>query len=1112
MASEDPMNNSGGTEEETIAQRRKRLRRVSFADREITSIHIFKRDEDYETPPNSEPQNADTSESENKVARFFGELANSEQDTEGDGDGEDDAVVEKLFLRPKGSPSSGGSTIGSATRTDDEDNFFGPVSSHFINPGRLSDATISEEHHDITMDSTAFSMHYRSLAMSEAGEVQTPMSTHLPVEDKTPTHTASAMEFTNPKKRFPKSPLPVDKASGGKDSNDMSIVGENSRKYDYGHISPALEALLAAESNELPPASSVTPVHDFSLSPPNGCIPRGQSYKDPHGVDSSAASQMLSPYGSGCHPQIVLQESGSQRYTKETPLPSSITRRQSASLVGILPQFLSCVTPSPKQGGSFMSRETLALVESLSTIQKSKSRLGLIPSSPGSALFQRIEKSKLQLSERRSMTTPSTIGREDIVVRREKHADIPFTNFEDLLSEHDNRTPVSEKKGIPDQHSSGALSPAVDSSDVFAGISSEENTNSEIEGSLLEQKERNQTATTPDKFVSSLANSSNATMSALKNFVTLHDKEQHSKDIGKSETQDGNITKDCASNYSMITLSDKVDSLLAESGELLSKTGFFNGSAQQKEKDSVLKKNQNTSNNSAAAHCETEVVSTEDFPAVVTEDLPGTSGSSSMDRSENEASKSKGPSRLKRKTEGVDRGARSCSPKVRKKTQYLSNPVMDHPDGNYDANDRRVVREQVINWVEIPGKVSVEINQMLAPLADKLNSRLICKLEDILTHLKKVHLCEMLCLQIQSQKVCDDLSGLKTKRRAESRSSLCKLAYGKAKLELLHLKQEIMMKKFQAVSTAVQTSEILRLNCAKLLRQHGFHSTGLLNREETHEVTPSKRAEITQEIKVLDSKVKTLIKCVPTCNKITATGELAYADTIKIAEDNLKGKMSCRFICQDILGWKVDSLGENCQSIVLNYSGLINQRPTLKLGPVSCILISNSLSDTFVKHFPDMNVSIAFNSLFNAEYSHKYVGSNTLLEITQKTSLVLQNLLDVAEELQLARMEIPNLVQGTFDSPSAEQLHLQISFINCTNLRKVIMVFDVACLTHGKYPGDIIPHELAEVSGTKKDDGVVSEQVMNEIQSAMDNVGVGYPRILRLCRCISKSLQSQSRR
>ncbi|KAG7583377.1 hypothetical protein ISN44_As08g029010 [Arabidopsis suecica] len=1230
---EDPMNNTAGigTDEESIAQRRKRLRRVSFADREITSVHIFNRDEDYETPPNTsaaKPQNGDTSEAEDKEISFFGELSDRE-DTDGDGDGEYEAILDKSFLRPKYSPSSGGSTVGSAT-SDNEDNFFGPVSSHFINPGRLSDTTFSEEHHEMTMDSTAFSMHFRSLARSESGDVRTPTSSHLPVEEKTPTEvtsrsdTGSAMVLTEPKKLFPKSPVPVDKGSGGRDSNDMSIVGENSRKYDYGYISPTLAAMLGDESKELLPEYNTvearSPIDDFSSSPQNGYMPIG------HGIDSSDA----------CHPQIVLQESGSLRYTKEASLSSSAVRRQSAFLVGMLPQSLSCDTPSPKQGGSFMSRETRALVESLSTIQKSKSRLGLIPPSPGSALSQRIEKSKLQLSGHRSMVTPST-GREEISVRREKHADIPITNLEDLLSKHgnrtpisekksmpdkcisgalmipavdtvddnrtqvsekkdmpdqcssgaaspaadtidgrtpvsekkripdrctsgalnpavdtgddrtpvqekkgipdqhscgalipavdisDNRTPVQEKKGIPDQHSCGVLIPAVDISDVFARRSPEGNTNSEIEGSLCKQQQRNQKASTPEKFLTSLTNSSNATTSASKNFATRQDQEQHSKAIDKSETGDGNVTKECGSNCSMNTLSDKVDSLLAESSVLLSETGFLNGSAQQKEKDSKLNKNQNRTNISAAqsllkdnnhfkVHCETEVISAEDFPAVVTKNLPSTSGSPSMDKSENEASHAKGPSRLKRKAEDVDCVVRNCSPKVGRSTQYISNSVMDHPDGNIDANDCRRVREQV-NWVEIPGKVSEKINQMLAPLADKLNSRLICKLEDILTHMKKVHLCEMLCLQIQSQKVCDDLRGAKTKRRAESRSLLCKLAYEKAKLELLHLKKEILMKKFQAVSTGVQTSETLRLNCANFLPQRGFCSTGLLNPDQAQEVIiTGKRAEITQEIKELDLKIKNLIQCFTMSD--TMTGEPAYADSIMIAEDTLKKRMSYRSIRQDILVWKVDSLGEwnDCQSIVLNYSGVFNQRLTLKPGHPSCVLVSNSLSDTFVKHFPETNVSIPFNSLFNAEDSRKYIGgSNILLEITQKTSLRLHNLLDVAEEFHLAQMNIPNLVQGNFDSPSAEQLHLQISFLDCTNLSKLSVILDVTCLIHGKYPSDVVPCELREVSGTKRD-GVVSKQLKIEIESAVDDVGEGYPRILRLCRCISKMLQSQRKR
>lgn len=225
--------------------------------------------------------------------------------------------------------------------------------------------------------------------MSESGDLRTPTSTHVPVEEKTPTQlasrsdTGSTMVFTYPKKLFPRSPVPVDKGSGGGDSNDMSLVGEDSRKYDYGHIIPALAALLEPVPASLDiSVEARSPVPEFSLSLQNGSIPVG--------IYSTAACQMLSPSASAIH------ESGNQ----------------SAYFVGRMQQ---CVTPSPQSAYSFMSRETLALVQSLSTIQKSKSRLGLIPPSPASALSQRIEKSKLQLSGLRS----STIGREDSGLRPE---------------------------------------------------------------------------------------------------------------------------------------------------------------------------------------------------------------------------------------------------------------------------------------------------------------------------------------------------------------------------------------------------------------------------------------------------------------------------------------------------------------------------------------------------------------------------------------------------------------------------------------------------------------------------------------------------------------------
>jgi len=64
---------------------------------------------------------------------------------------------------------------------------------------------------------------------------------------------------------------------------------------------------------------------------------------------------------------------------------------------------------------------------------------------------------------------------------------------------------------------------------------------------------------------------------------------------------------------------------------------------------------------------------------------------------------------------------------------------------------------------------------------------------------------------------------------------LFKLSIDSACLIKFHLYG--MQKKFQAVSTGVQTSETLRLNCANFLRQHGFRSTGLLNPDQAQEVT-----------------------------------------------------------------------------------------------------------------------------------------------------------------------------------------------------------------------------------------------------------------------------------
>lgn len=119
------MNCNSETEEETIAVNKKRARRVSFA--ENTSVHIFDRDEESESPTEPRTNLPDVNPSE--LGLFNDELgfrrnsidANDilRNDVEDDDDDEeeDDEDARPSFFRPVESPSSG-SGFGSATSND----------------------------------------------------------------------------------------------------------------------------------------------------------------------------------------------------------------------------------------------------------------------------------------------------------------------------------------------------------------------------------------------------------------------------------------------------------------------------------------------------------------------------------------------------------------------------------------------------------------------------------------------------------------------------------------------------------------------------------------------------------------------------------------------------------------------------------------------------------------------------------------------------------------------------------------------------------------------------------------------------------------------------------
>ncbi|XP_020241204.1 uncharacterized protein LOC109819681 isoform X2 [Asparagus officinalis] len=250
----DPGSAGGGDADEfTIA--RKRSRRVSFA--ETTAVHVFDRDEDFETPPETKSEGWNVGSGELGLGgdQFqFGSDDSRGSAREDEDEDEDDDGEQERFIRDMDS-SSPGSGFGSVTSNDD-DNFFGPVSTSFIKSGRLSEAGMSEDNnHDITLDSTAFSLHFQNVvppddrSANSAGSFRTPTGESVPTDFGGFVISKGCKEDVRQSKFFDGK---MSDSAGVGDSSNMSLVVEDPESYDhYGKMSPTLEALLAAANEHM---------------------------------------------------------------------------------------------------------------------------------------------------------------------------------------------------------------------------------------------------------------------------------------------------------------------------------------------------------------------------------------------------------------------------------------------------------------------------------------------------------------------------------------------------------------------------------------------------------------------------------------------------------------------------------------------------------------------------------------------------------------------------------------------------------------------------------------------------------------------------------------------
>ncbi|TVU08131.1 hypothetical protein EJB05_41519 [Eragrostis curvula] len=236
---------SPGTEEGTIA--RKRSRRVSFAD--TTAVHVFDRDEDFDTPPEDRSVSASPSPSPGR---------SSAEAEDGDDTSEAGSPAPRIIFLPEADSSSPGSAVGSVASADDENFFgvFGPVvSTRFIQTGRPSDSGMSEDdNHDITLDSRTFSMHYRfrnvdpsDCTANSAASIRTPDTA-----SKGPLEELNVSE-------------PGIKSSSGRDAlTDMSMLTGNPRTFDYGKLSPMLSDVMQKIGKDQPRNSPIARVADVN--------------------------------------------------------------------------------------------------------------------------------------------------------------------------------------------------------------------------------------------------------------------------------------------------------------------------------------------------------------------------------------------------------------------------------------------------------------------------------------------------------------------------------------------------------------------------------------------------------------------------------------------------------------------------------------------------------------------------------------------------------------------------------------------------------------------------------------------------------------------------------
>ncbi|XP_027930801.1 uncharacterized protein LOC114186920 isoform X2 [Vigna unguiculata] len=909
-----PKNNAQSEDETTVALKKKRLRRVSFADNEITSVHVFRRDDDSSSPSEAP--------SDPSIVGFFRDLASdSDDDDKEQPQLHEEAEDGNSFLRPIGSPYPGDSSTADEG-DDDDDDFRGPVSAHFIRPERLSDSGVSD---DVTMDSTAFSMHYRSLARSDSGDIKT-----LQFDVTTPnSHSrGSYMELTEPKLCG----VVLDAHSAGKDSNDMSIEGEQQRGSEYDILpSPAFGAAILVQGahNNSPQRSlegsvaSPPFIQSHQKQPSDSAMEEiKESTKDATEIlsicrqlDFENANSETSPRV-GEHKGMVLDSNCKSHKVDRNPIYESTLlllsgRKQSFTRSPVSSAHAGNITPRLEQS-ALHGPEVSVTHCATSSAHRSIAKMVTIEPLAMSSLKKGMDILKARLSK----YSPG------FLLSNEKN--------QEYKQEESCQIHLGEK-----------LFSSTPTSNTYKGL-----------------------AYCNDRGIQSLKNIS---------------KLSQNEDIVDTKMDDGDLNPISASSSQLTHLRMVGDVDLAD------RSG----------------KNEILVPSSPIHQVTPQLCLPQDVPPKVTVDGHGPDNNphSVLNVAQSPLTKS---------------GIGNSSGKKRKGVQILRNEDKIDKIGRIDrtpeahsnaSGDLQLVleqtgsmrRERVMlgNQTSNDGDLFLKkfldrTTHLLPPSVDKLNLRLIGRLEDILVHLQKVKKTEIVCSEIQSQhKITDRLNIHRHKRVAETRILLHSIAYEKAKLQLLHIKHDKLLEKGQQISSGLQECEMIKLNFIPSFKRGAVDSQANDSFSKgKSQVSCKKVLEKKQELESLESKAKSLSEFLQSHCKME--GDQSFTDTVKAVSGYLQKRMPCKSICQNLKLWEIEDFErrDDCHKVCLNYCGYVTQRVTVNTGH-SSIIISTSLNDVNIgKTFPNLESFSAFVFVLNPHTSKKFTDSSSMAREIQFRGLI----------------------------------------------------------------------------------------------------------------------------